>query len=108
MSTWTRLRELLAAVMGQVLVLLRLRHRQREPTPLLVVALVRLLEQARAPRQVLELLQLQAHFPLGPVHLRAVQRAAALRLHQFGSESPRNSASSAKTAPSTKRRRRPR
>ena len=108
MSTWTRLWELLEAVMGPVLVLLRLRHRQREPTPLLVVALVRLLEQARAPRQVLELLQLQAHFPLGPVHLRAVQRAAALRLHQFGSASPRNSASSAKTAPSTKRRRRPR
>ena len=107
MSTWTRLRELLAAVMGPVLVLLRLRPRQREPTPLLVAALVRMLEQARAPRQVLELLQLQAHFPLGPVHLRAVQRAAALRLHQFGNASPRNSGSSAKTAPSTKRRRRP-
>jgi hypothetical protein len=111
MSTWTRLRELLAAVMGPVLVLLGLRQRPaltRQQSAQLVQAMQALARQARGPRQLVEVGHLVAHLP------RELQaQAMELVLEQiprlpFGSASPINSASSAKTAPSTKRRRRPR
>lgn len=111
MYSWKTPRALLAAALQHLQRLLPhpLRRHQRPvqhlPHPLLHLLLPRL-QEARTARAVVELLQLAAHFPLGPMD-RAVVMAgamAALARNPSGSASPKNSRSRTRTARSIRTR----
>lgn len=108
MSTWKRLRALLAAVVGRLPGVRHQQHQQQRRLHNLraTLALLALLRQARTLRQVQAVHQLAALLPRVQTELVNSLALETIPRLPFGSESPKNSESRRKTAPSTPRRRR--
>lgn len=106
MFSWMTTRALLVAVVRRLAVFLRLVERPLPELPPQVPELVRLLQQARSQRQVLELVQLQALFLLDRTARLTVARAVTQALQRLGDSSLRNSKSKTPRANSTARRQR--